>query len=220
MSGEIKALAGVGLVTAVIIIAGIFLLSKTNPSSSSVSQSQSVIDANLLVRNDSNKEGSKSAKVKLIEFGDFQCPACSAVYPLLKKIKTDYKGKILFVFRNFPLSQHKNAKIAAEAAEAAGEQGKYWEMHDKLYENQAQWSENTNPLDIFLVYAKEIEIDTNKFKETIQNNKFAIKIQNDINDGNNLSVNATPTLFINSQKLEGIPSYNQLKNIIDSELNK
>lgn len=98
-------------------------------------------DLKLLIRPNSNKISTPSAKVTLVEFSDLQCPACAQAHPVVKQILEENKGNINFVYRHFPLSQHKNARIAAEAAEAAGEQGKFFEMVSKLFENQNKWSE-------------------------------------------------------------------------------
>jgi len=214
MKTEVKVLLGIGLITIVILIGAVFLLPKG--SSTLTGNTIQPEDEKLLVKNDSNKTGAVSASIKIVEFGDYQCPACGAVHPTLKRLTIDYKDKIMFVFRNFPLPQHMNAKVAAEAAEAAGEQNKYWEMHDMLYENQDKWADSTKPLDIFSVYAKELDMNIEKFKKAVQGLKFDEKIQSDINDGNSLGVNSTPTIFINNTKYEGVPDYDSLKKIVDS----
>jgi protein-disulfide isomerase len=214
MKDEAKVLIGIGLATLIILAGGVFFLSKTNNSSTS---SPEEVDAKLLVKDDSNRIGTESAKVTLVEFGDFQCPSCAAAHPIVKQILQDYKNKIFFVFRNFPLPMHKNAQIAAEAAEGAGAIGgqkKYWEMHDKLFENQNEWAENNKPLDLFIEYSKELELDTDKFKKAVEQNKFQGKIQKDINDGNSIGVNGTPTFFVNGKKVK----ITDLKSTIDSEL--
>lgn len=126
MSGETKTLLGIGLATIIILAVGVFLVNKTSP----IPNSDETVDAKLLIRSNSNKISAPNAKVTLVEFGDFQCPACASAHPIVKQILNDHKGKITFVFRNFPLTQHKNARIAAEAAEASGEQNNYWKMYD------------------------------------------------------------------------------------------
>lgn len=176
-------------------------------------------DPKILVRENSNKIGTSSARVILVEFSDYQCPACGAAYPILKQVMNVYKDKILFVYRNFPLPTHQNAKIAAVAAEAAGKQGKYWQMHDLLFENQSTGSSSNNTLYIFTEYSKSLDLDTDKFREDVKNSKYAEKIQADINDGVSLGVNSTPTFYINGQKAVGVMSYDELKNKIDLLLN-
>lgn len=214
MNNEIKAILGIGIVTVLVLVGAVTLLSKPSQPTSNTK-----LDNKLLVKEDSNKIATDSAKVTIVEFADFQCPACAAVHPAVKQILNDYKGKVNFVFRHFPLPQHKNALIAASAAEAAGEQGKFWEMENLLFENQDKWSESDKAKEIFLTYAKELGLDKDKFKSAIEGNKFTSKITGDKDDGQALGVNSTPTFFINGQKFSESASYANLKNKID-ELNK
>lgn len=220
MTQEAKIISGIGAVTIALVIGAVFFLSKPDSEVNSVSSG----NPKVLVRDDSHSIASGSAKVTVVEFGDYQCPACAISEPAVKELILRYIPKkteqVNFVFRNFPLSQHQNALISAEAAEAAAEQGKFWEMHDKLYENQNQWAESNNPVDIFVSYAKELGLDIEKFKQTAESGKFAAKIQQDRNDGNTLGVNSTPTFFINGKKLESAPSFENFKSRIDQELNK
>lgn len=104
-------------------------------------------------------KGNESSKVALIEYSDFQCPACAANYNLVKYLEGKYFSDIKFVYRHFPLQQHAQAIPAARAAEAAGAQGKFWEMHDKLFENQDKWADTTTAKDIFKGYAEELGLD-------------------------------------------------------------
>lgn len=216
MTQEAKVIAGIGIVTLAIIVGGVFFFNKSSQTQSN--PQSKVTDEKLLIGKDSHKIASDSAKVTIVEFGDYQCPACGAAHPVVKQILSDYQGRITFVFRNFPLPMHSNAKISAEAAEAAGAQGKFWEMHDKLYESQATWAETAKPLDLFVSYAQEFGLDTSKFKEEVEGNKYAERINKDQTDGNTLGVNSTPTFFINGEKLVGTPNYNSLKSMIDSRL--
>lgn len=216
MTQEAKIIAGIGIATLAIIVGGVFVLGKSNQSSGN--PLPKITDEKLLIAEDSYKIATDSAKVTIVEFGDYQCPACGAAHPIVKQILNDYPGKITFVFRNFPLPMHNNGKISAEAAEAAGAQGKFWEMHDKLYETQNAWAETANPINIFLDYAKALGLDTNKFKEDVGGNKYVGRINKDLTDGDKLGVNSTPTFFINGERLVGAPNYNSLKNKIDSQL--
>jgi protein-disulfide isomerase len=148
--------------------------------------------------------GNKASEVVLIEYGDFQCPGCGGAFPQLKDLKTDYKDQIAFIFRNFPLTTiHPNALAAATAAEAAGQQGKYWEMHDKLYENQNTWSniDASKRTNTFVGYAEDIGLDTEKFKNDLSDPKVTAKISRDRALGNKLGVNSTPTLYLGNEKL-------------------
>lgn len=213
MKQEVKILLGISAVTIAILAGAVLLLG----GSSSTNQGLKA-DPKVLVRNDSNKLGNPDSKITLVEFGDYQCPACGAAFPIINKILTTYKNNIFFVFRNFPLSIHANSTIAAKAAEASGAQGKYWQMYEALYQNQNTWSASNNPLDTFYSYAKSLDLDVNKFKQDVQSNKFDAKIQEDMNDGNNLGVNATPTFYLNGKQIVGVPNYDDLKKQIDSLL--
>jgi len=172
----------------------------------------------MLIRSTSHKTTDTDTKVTIVEFGDFQCPACGAAHPIVAKLLEDYKGKITFVFREFPLPMHPNGKIAAEAAEAAGSQGKFFQMHDKLYDNQKEWAESKNPMDYFVKYAKEIGLKVDYFTNDMKSHTYNQKIQNDVTDGNALNVNATPTFFINGQMQAGGLPYDEFKAKIDAAL--
>lgn len=148
--------------------------------------------------------GDKSSKVVLIEYGDFQCPGCGGAFPQLQTIKNVYKDKIAFIFRNFPLTAiHPNALAAATAAEAAGLQGKFWEMHDQLYLNQSAWSEidSSKRTNSFAGYAQDIGLDVEKFKTDLKDPKIAAKISRDRALGNKVKVSSTPTIYLGNEKL-------------------
>jgi protein-disulfide isomerase len=150
--------------------------------------------------------GDKNAKVVLIEYGDFQCPGCKAAYPTLKSVKEKYEGQIAFVFRNFPLTNiHPNARAAAAAAEAAGKLGKYWEMHDILFENQDAWkgASNSERGTIFANYAGQIGLDKAAFTNELDEQSAGInkKINFDIALARKLNVTGTPSLFLNGEKV-------------------
>lgn len=213
MSSEVKMLLGLGVICAVIIGAVVLFsgsTTKTTPEDKKAA----------LVRENSNKIEVKDAKVTLVEFGDYQCPACRASQPTLEKLIKDYEGKMTFVFRNFPLPLHANAKVSSEAAEAAGEQGKYWEMNSLLYERQDEWSQLSNPIDKFVSYAEELKLDTAKFKKSIETYKYDQKIRGDQTDGETLGVSSTPTFFLNGEKLVGGQNYGVWKKKIDALLAK
>lgn len=218
MNNEVKALIGIGIVTLVIVMAAAFFV---GGSSTPNKQAPKLTDEQmkLLIKQDSHIQGTKDAKVTLVEFGDFQCPACGASYPIITQLLNNYSGKVNFVFRNFPLAIHKNAQSAAEAAEAAGAQGKFFEMYDALYQNQADWGESNKAMDFYIKYAQTIGLDVEKFKTDVTSNKYDSKIQNDINDGNALGVNATPTFFLNGEKISGGLPYDQFKTKIDAAFN-
>ncbi len=181
-------------------------------------------DAGKLVRDDSYSLGNKDSKAVLVEFLDFQCEACRAAYPVTKRVLAEYGDKVRFVQRYFPLPGHKNGKIAAQAAAAAGEQGKYWEMQEKLFENQEIWGSDqravsqSQAFEIFKGYARELSLDEAKFTESVKSEKFMDVIKRDIADGEALNVNSTPTFFLNGEMLRGVPRYEELKGKIDKLL--
>lgn len=211
MKKEIKNLIIIATV-GIIVIGGIFVMLKTpaNPQ---------IGDQALLVHDDNYellKGKPVNAKVTVVEFGDFECPACGFFHGIFKQILLAYPDQVDLIFRHYPLPQHHTALLAAEAAEAAGEQGKFWQMHDLLYENQTTWSEKAEALDIFAGYATQLGLDVNKFKQEVQDEKFKDKIQRDQADGDKLQISATPTFYINGQKYNGHLNFQEIKDSIDS----
>jgi Na+:H+ antiporter, NhaA family len=145
--------------------------------------------------------GNANAPVTVEEFADFQCPSCGAYYPELKKIESEFGERLRVIFRERPLiPPHEHALIAAQAAEAAGLQGRFWEMHDKLYENQKTWSEANDLVPIFVDYAKQIGIDTDRFMKDLNGEAVATRIFQDGKRAHALNVNSTPTFFVNGKE--------------------
>lgn len=211
MSKETKILVAI---TAAVVggMIALFVLANRNAAAP-----KAVGNAQDIERSTSHKLGSGS--VQVVEFGDYQCPACEAAYPDTKRIINDYQGKITFVFRNFPLPMHPNAPIAAEAAEAAATQGKFWEMHNKLYDTQNVWAGLPSPLDTFVGYASQLGLDTAKFKADVQNNANAKVIAQDQADGTALQLQGTPTFFVGGKQVTITNSYyNNIKSAIDAAL--
>jgi protein-disulfide isomerase len=145
--------------------------------------------------------GNPSAPVTLEEFADFQCPSCGAYYPELKKIESEFGDKLKVVFRERPLvPPHDHALMAAQAAEAAGLQNRFWEMHDKLYENQTAWSDARDLVPIFVDYAKQIGLNPDKFMKDLNGEDVAKRIFQDGKRSHSLGVNSTPTFFVNGKE--------------------
>ncbi len=143
--------------------------------------------------------GPENAPVKLVEYGDFQCPYCGAAYPILQKIIRQMGDRLCFVYRNFPLTQvHEYAMAAAEAAEAAGGQGKFWEMHNQIYTNQ-----DVLDIDHLYGFAKTIGLDMERFDRDMADETYEDKIHADFQSGVRSGVNGTPTLFINGNRYDG-----------------
>lgn len=150
--------------------------------------------------------GAKDGKVTLVEFGDFQCPACGAFEPIIRQVMADNKDTLKFSFRHFPLTQiHKNALLAAKASEAAGLQGKFWEMHDILYDKQEEWGEALNAREFIMIYASTLKLDVKKFSTDIESKTIEEKVLSEFKEGVKLGVQGTPTFFLNGKKVENTP---------------
>ena len=164
--------------------------------------------------NDAPSFGPADAKVTIVEYSDFQCPYCSMAAATVKKIKEKYaQSPVRFVFRQFPLSFHQNAKPAAMAALAANAQGKFWEMHDMMFENQK--SLERADLDS---YAQKIGLDMDKFKADLDGNSHDAQIQSDMKLGEEVGVNGTPTLFIGGQRVQNPGDFDGITAMIDKAL--
>ncbi|MBX7101898.1 MAG: thioredoxin domain-containing protein [Myxococcaceae bacterium] len=164
---------------------------------------------------DAPARGAKEPLVTIVEWSDFQCPFCGRVVPTLKQIEDTYGKDVKVVFRNQPLPFHSNAKLAAEAAMAANEQGKFWQMHDKLFANQ-QALDRPN----LEKYAQELELDVGKFKAALDSGKFKAAVEADSSAGTAVGANGTPTFFINGREFVGAQPFEAFKAVIDDELAK
>ena len=156
--------------------------------------------------------GNANAPVTIVAFTDYQCPSCAAMHPTLERLVTEYGGKVRLVTRDFPLSQHTEALKAAEAAEAAREQGKYWEYIHILLRNQSALT-----VDKLKGYAAELALDRTRFDAALDSGKFAESVQRDLEDGMKLGINGTPTIFINGRRVSA-KSYEDLKASVNAAL--
>ena len=166
--------------------------------------------------------GDKNALVTLVEFSDFQCPFCKRFNPTMERVMDEYKGKVRWIYRHFPLGFHKNAQKSAEASECAGEQGKFWEYLDKAFENSQADGTGLNTDDL-KKYAKELGLDINKFDSCLSSGKFAGKVKSDMASGQAAGVNGTPGTVIidkdgNTQLIRGALPFEQVKAKIDAAL--
>ena len=144
-------------------------------------------------------QGPAEAAVTLVEYGDYQCPYCGAAYPIIKEVQARMGESLRFVFRNFPITtSHPHAEQAAEAAEAAAHQGKFWEMHDLLYENQSRLGEED-----LRSYAKELELDVPTFDRELAEHVHAERVREDFMSGVRSGVNGTPTFYVNGARHDG-----------------
>ena len=152
-----------------------------------------------------NTLGNAKSKVRIIEYGDYQCPGCRSAAPILKQLTEKYKEDIALVFRNMPLNSiHPNARAAAAAAEAAGLQGKFWQMHDQLYSSQDSWSQlrSSERTDVFKSYAEGFGLDAKKWQDDLTSSKVAAKIDYDSALARQLGVTGTPAIYVNGQPVD------------------
>jgi protein-disulfide isomerase len=160
--------------------------------------------------------GSATAPVTLIEYSDYQCPACEAYYPMVEQLWNESSSSLRMVYRNFPLPQHPNAVPAAVAAEAAANQGKFWEMYGLIFQNHLEWQDLSDPEPVFVGYAGRIGLSMDKFKADVANKTGMTKIQADQDGGNQIGIDATPTFFVNGTAIANPQSYEQFKALIDA----
>ena len=181
-----------------------------------------------LVRPDSASIGPADAKVTVVEFLDPECEACAAFAPQVKSLLKEYDGRVRFVARYMPL--HRNAKLAAQYIEAAGEQGRYWEMMEKLFAEQGEWGEKHGPAahnstptapvsELFEKYGKELGLNPEQLNAAAGQRKYAEKADRDLQDGRVLGVRQTPTIFVNGRRLARL-SAADLRSLINEEMNR
>ena len=182
------------LVVAVLALGGIFAFSQIKGNKSDTKSSGSVSN---------NSIGNNSKNVELVEYGDFQCPSCSQYFPIVEAAQKQFANDIKFTFRHFPLTSiHKNALAASRAAEAAGKQGKFFEMYALLYQNQQVWSEQSNPIPTFQSYAEQIGLNMNQYNTDFASEATNSTINADVAEGTSKGVSGTPTFYINGKKLD------------------
>ena len=163
-------------------------------------------------------KGNPESAITLVEYSDFQCPACKSYYPIVEKLMDEYGSKIRFVYRHFPLPQHKNARPTAFAAEAAGRQGKFWEMHNMIFDNQEKWAPLADPRNTLLSYAEGLGLDKEKFLQDFDSSDLQKKVEDDREGGIRSSVRATPTFFLNGAAMTNPRSYDEFKRAIDAAI--
>jgi protein-disulfide isomerase len=158
-----------------------------------------------------HRQGDADAPCTLVEYGDYQCPSCGQAYPLVKRVQRHFGKRLLFVFRNFPLTQmHPWAEPAAETAEFAGAHNKFWEMHDLIYENQERLSD-----ELLQELAQQLHLGANKLREALEKKEFQPRVKADFTGGVRSGVNGTPTFFINGQRHDGSYDFNSLVDAVD-----
>ncbi len=158
--------------------------------------------------------GPEDAPITIIEFSEYQCPYCEQNVEPMKQILEKYPDDIRFIFRDFPLDFHANARPAAYSAEAAGKQGKYFEYHDLLFEMQEDWSELNDATSKFIEYAKILELDIDKFKKDINSKGIKDNVDEDLKYGQSLGITGTPTIYINNNQLVGVQTFEALEEAV------
>lgn len=204
---------GAALLIAIIVIGAVKLTSKSNGNTpdSLVSGLAPISETDWVL-------GATSSPAVLIEYSDFQCPACGTYFPLVEQIVSDYAGTLAFVYRNFPLSQHPQAKPAAYAAEAAGKQGKFFAMYRMLFEGQSEWAGSSTAQQTFEAYATRLGLDLARFRADVESSDVRARVDSEYQSGIKAGVNATPTFYLNGKKLLNPSNYESFKQYIDAAI--
>lgn len=147
-------------------------------------------------------KGNPEASVTLVEFSDFQCPACASFQPVMEEVMKSYGDKLRFEYKHFPLPIHPYAQQAALAAEAAGQQGKFYEYHDLLFKNQQTWSTSVTPGSLFIQYAEELGLDIDQFRRQQKSSVLRDAVRSDLAEARELGLTGTPTFFLNGERME------------------
>ena len=163
-------------------------------------------------------KGESGSKVVLVEYSDFQCPACGTYYPILKQLYKEFGDRLQFVYRHFPLEQHRHADLAARAAEAAGRQGRIWEMHDLLFEGQATWANQNHPEEMFIGYARQLGLDIERFRADLDSREGKKAVEEDRISGNRVGVNSTPTFFLDGVIIQNPRNYDEFRNLLQQAI--
>jgi protein-disulfide isomerase len=184
----------IGVVLLAAIAAGAWYLHKSHQPGAVASGSPGAQPAHAV--------GGERAPVTLEEFGDYQCPPCGQIYPEIEKVRQDYGDQVRFIFRQYPLFRmHPHALLAAHSAEAAGLQGKFWEMHRALYENQRAWSISQDPTAMFEAYARQAGLDVDRYRKDVGSPETDARVVADRDRAQSVGVESTPTFFVNGRKI-------------------
>jgi protein-disulfide isomerase len=166
-----------------------------------------------------NVKGNASSSVIVIEYSDFQCPACRSYYPIMRELTTEFGDRVAFVYRHFPLTEiHKNAEAAARAAQAAGKQGKFWEMHDLLFEKQNEWANVSDTSIMFQSYASLLGISVEQFKADFNSGEIKNFVKAQRSSALKLKLPGTPSYLINGQLIQNPTSVDEFRTVIKNVL--
>lgn len=191
-----------------------------SPGTPATAPQQTAVKTGVPGANPPHTKGPANAPLKLEEFGDFECPPCAMFHPILEQMEAEFGDKLQVTFREFPLvPMHRHAIAAASAAEAAGLQGKFWQMHKLIYEHQKEWKEQFDVRPVFEGYAKQIGLDVERFKRDVGSDLVAQRIFQDGKRGHSLGVKGTPAVFLNGRELsfEVLPA-DKLRIVLQNEL--
>lgn len=196
-----------GVVIVVVVLFGYYFYATPSQDNSKIEE--------ITISETDHVRGKQDAKLTLVEFGDYQCPACGVYEQIIRQVSEDNKEILKVVFRHFPLTQiHQNAVLGAKAAEAAGLQGKFWEMHEMLFDKQEEWSKGMNAHDFILTYATTLGLNTKKFSEDLKSEAIEEKIMAEYKEGVKLGVQGTPTFFLNGKKIDNPSSLENFNKLI------
>ena len=212
MTGDTKLFIGIGIATLVLVIGAVLFLSGNQTTQTPTGQP---VDSQLLLRDDLyNTMGSKNPIVTIVEFSDFNCPACKAAAPILKSITNEYPDQVKFIYRYLPLPQYPDSQLADESAESAGSQGYFWDMHDLLFANQHDFTQEK-----LIQLASQIEnLNLDQFTKDLQQHTFKNKVDLDNSQAHQLNLNSTPSIFINGILFAEQVSFDNLKTNIEAYL--
>lgn len=204
-------LTNIGLVVGLIASCALIVFLLAQPRSEPVANNFPPVAA------DDYTKGAATSTVVLVEYLDFECEACGAYYPIIKNLEKEFGEDITFVARYFPLPGHRNGLTAALAVEAAGRQGKFWEMHDLLFERQKEWGEKQVPTpEVFEGFAAELGLDMEKFRADVASPEVKARVQRDMDSGRALGVNSTPSFFLNGERLQNPQSEQQFWKVLET----
>ena len=199
------------LIACILIFFGIIIATKKDSETGS--------DGNYTFKTTDKVRGDGAKGVTLTEYGDFECPACGAYYPIVEQVFEKYKGDIKFEFRNFPLRQiHQHAMVAHRAAAAADDQGKFWDMYNLLYQNQETWKTQSDPSSTFRGFAESLKLDMPRYDAAFKSNFVNDVINKDLEKGQELGITGTPTFFIDGKKIESPKGLEDFSKAIDEAI--
>lgn len=206
---------------AVLALVGIFVVFSNGEETTTTTEPDQSISQPTEIKPQDHVAGSAQAPVTLIEYGDFQCPACRAAYPFVQQLKQEYGDQVAVVFRHFPLTAiHQNALPAARAAEAAAKQGAFWELHDLLFERQEEWANAAGAASIFEDYAEELGLNVEQFNTDRNSQSVQDAVAFGQKSGQQLNVNSTPTFFLNGERIQNPGSYEALQSQVEAVLSQ